>query len=50
MYFSIPLQQEHQKQSELYVNIKSEYEVQMQNKSGNRKSSESDRNQEGDQD
>ncbi|XP_052858145.1 basic helix-loop-helix ARNT-like protein 2 isoform X1 [Drosophila gunungcola] len=40
------IMQEHQKQSELYVNIKSEYEVQLQNKASTRKSSESDRNQE----
>jgi len=40
------LQQEHQKQSELYVNIKSEYEVQLQHKASTRKSSDSDRNQE----
>ncbi|XP_016994369.2 uncharacterized protein gce [Drosophila takahashii] len=45
------IMQEHHKQTELYVNIKSEYAVQLQNKStGNRKSSESDRNQEEDQD
>ncbi|XP_017050837.1 uncharacterized protein LOC108094642 [Drosophila ficusphila] len=37
------IMQEHQKQSELYVNIKSEYEVQLQNKASTRKSSESDR-------
>ncbi|XP_017074355.1 uncharacterized protein LOC108110022 [Drosophila eugracilis] len=40
------IMQEHQKQSELYVNIKSEYEVQLQNKGSNRKSSETDRSQE----
>ncbi|XP_017092948.2 uncharacterized protein gce [Drosophila bipectinata] len=43
--------QEHQKQSELYVNIKSEYEVQLQNKASTRKPSESeDRDRERDQD
>ncbi|KMZ09832.1 uncharacterized protein LOC6726007 [Drosophila simulans] len=40
------IMQEHQKQSELYVNIKSEYEVQLQHKASTRKSTDSDRNQE----
>ncbi|EDV47030.2 uncharacterized protein Dere_GG17873, isoform A [Drosophila erecta] len=40
------IMQEHQKQSELYVNIKSEYEEQLQHKATTRKSSESDRNHE----
>ncbi|XP_016973492.1 aryl hydrocarbon receptor nuclear translocator-like protein 2 isoform X2 [Drosophila rhopaloa] len=44
------IMEEHQKQSELFVNIKSEYEVQLQNKASTRKSLESDRNQEQDQD